>query len=177
MNFYDIFKDYINFIQNYYFETIFDLLKLIKNDNFSNLVKKAFLLERTTLMICFHFLINDNYENEIIFFKKLIKYIYSNISRVTEILFSHKLIIKIMKNKNKDNFKVFLNRKHNREIICNSETIEKNNSRIFKYIQFEVINFEPRISNSILKQCEFISDFYLEESSDILLKIFSELVN
>ena len=176
MNFYDIFKEYINFIQNYYYEPIFELLKLIKNIEFSVLTKTAFLLERTTLMICFYFLINDNYENEIIFFKKLINYIYSNISKLVEILVDNKFVKKTLEIKNKEKYSDFLKRKSNKEIICNSETIENNNKKIFKYIKFEVVNFEEKVSNSILKLNEFISDFFLEESSEILLKIFSELV-
>jgi len=50
--------------------------------------KKAFIFERTTLMLSFYMLLNDLYNKEVIFLQKLILIVYSNIYCYIELLVS-----------------------------------------------------------------------------------------
>lgn len=72
---YDLFKIYMDYIQDYDYDGYF---KLLSNKETALLYKNGFILERISLMICFYLLINDMYDSEIVFLQKLVFLIYSN---------------------------------------------------------------------------------------------------
>lgn len=167
---YDIFKNYIDFIQDNNIEPYLELI----DKNLRNNYKNSFILENVTLMICFYLLLNKNYQNEIIFLRKLIFSVYSNLySFIFLVLdsFSKEYIFK----KYVKNIEIITNRNIKGFNVKLSKKIENNNSKILKYIKLQIKLFEPTIFNSILKIIEFLDDFDLREGFTYLLNIFSKV--
>ena len=73
---YDLFKTYIEFVQENEFEVY---LTLVEPVDLVDTFKNAFILERMSLMICFYLLINGLFKKEIIFLRKIAFLAYSNI--------------------------------------------------------------------------------------------------
>jgi CTD small phosphatase-like protein 2 len=170
---YDIFKNYIDFIQDNSLEVY---IKLI-DKKLRNSYKNSFILENTTLMIIFYLLLNRNYENEIIFIRNLILSVYSNLYSFIFLIIdslsdNDEICAKYLKD---------IERITNREIkkynVKLSRNLKENNWKILKYIKLQIKLFEPKVFNSILKILEFLDDFDLREGFDYLLKTFSEIYN
>jgi hypothetical protein len=80
---YNVFKHYIEFVQDQNFEVFIEQLELpMLVDSFKN----AFILERMSLMISFYLSLNGFYKKEIVFLRKIAVLIYSNIFLFIKIL-------------------------------------------------------------------------------------------
>lgn len=167
---YDIFKDYIDFVQETKFS---DFLKLISNDKIKENFKIAFILERTIMMIIFYITINDKNNEDLIFLHKAMIRVYSNIyifiTFLIEKYFNDSLIEENQKFLDK-----ILNRKFSEKKIKIFKNVEKNNKKLLTYIDFLLQNFDAKFSNKILKLKKFIEDLTLEEGLSFLIKIFNK---
>lgn len=73
---YNIFKQYIEYVQEQDFEALINLIDLqVLGETFKN----AFILERMALMMSFYLSINGLYKKEIVFLKKIAVLVYSNL--------------------------------------------------------------------------------------------------
>ena len=73
---YNIFKNYIEYVQEKDFEIFINLIDLpMLIETFKN----SFILERMTLMISFYLSLNGLYKKEIVFLKKIAVLVYSNL--------------------------------------------------------------------------------------------------
>jgi len=85
MDMYNVFKHYIEFVQDQNFEVFLEQLELpMLFDSFKN----AFILERMSLMISFYLSLNGLYKKEIVFLRKVAVLIYSNVFLFIKILFN-----------------------------------------------------------------------------------------
>ena len=167
---YDLFKEYIDFIQDQNLEPFLEFFdsKIKKN------YKSAFILERTTLMLCFYLLITKKYKREIIFLKKLIFAVYSN---MYSFIF---LLINLMSEdqisfKNQNLISQMITRDFQKYDVKLSKNVCNNNQKCLKYIELQLKTLKPDILNSIMKIIEFVDDFGLSEGFNYLFNIFSEL--
>jgi len=81
---YNVFKHYIEFVQDQNFEVFLDQLEIpMLFDSFKN----ALILERMSLMISFYLSLNGFYKKEIVFLRKVAALIYSNLFLFVKILF------------------------------------------------------------------------------------------
>ena len=167
---YDIFKDYIDFVQENKFSFF---LKLIENDKMRENFKISFILERAIMMIIFYITINDKNNEDIIFLHKALVRVYSNIYIFITFLidkyFDDNLI-----DQNQKYLDIILHRKFKNYKITIFKNIEKNNKKLLSYIDFLLQSFNSNFSNKILKLKEFIEDLSLEEGLNFLIKIFNK---
>ncbi len=87
---YDLFKLYIDSIQDYNFE---QYMSIITDQTYRSLCQLSFLYERFSLLLCFYLLLTNNFEKESIFMQKVIQIVYSNCKLFLDIiiksLYSH----------------------------------------------------------------------------------------
>lgn len=72
---YDLFKVYMDYIQDYEYD---GFIEILTNEKLAEEVKKGLILERVSLMILFYFLINEQLEKNLASIQSLIYFVYSN---------------------------------------------------------------------------------------------------
>lgn len=173
---YNIFKLYIEFIQDYDFELF---LAHIESNELRSQINQALIIERICLMSFFYFCINNIFEKELLFIKKITELIYLNtciyISMYVDYLqqTNDPLLESLEFNEVLDNH---LQRRFEDLKIGNLTRIEENNKLLWKYITVEVKLLEPHILDSIVKLKLFIHSISLNEAMSYLIGLFSEVV-
>lgn len=82
---YDIFTKYIDLVQENDFEIY---ILMLPSPSLAEEFKNALIIERMTLMICFYFVINNLYQKEKFFLKKLTVLVFSNIQLLMQNILS-----------------------------------------------------------------------------------------
>jgi Dullard-like phosphatase family protein len=168
---YDIFKDYIEFVQDFDFSRFLKLFHdFEKNLNF----KVALIFERTVMMVIFYINIHEKNNEDRIFLHKILVRVYSNIyifiTSLINDFFDDSLIekykekIDLISSRNFKNLKITINKE-----------VNINNKKIANYLNFILANLNNEISSQILKLQEFIEDLSLEEGLSFLVKTFNKV--
>lgn len=69
-----------------------------------------------------------------------------------------------------------MNREFDYFLAKPSKDVKENNSKILKFLNFELRLFESKINESIMKIKEFLNDLSVKEATNYLIKTFSEFV-
>ena len=161
---YDQFRDYFAFIQDTSFDII---LSLFSSHRLSEQFKKALILERISIFICFYYDLNKSYNREIEFLKKFISVVYAN---------SYILIKIFVTNCETDVFEKQIERIRNRKLVLNEENVEKNNSKLHNMLETLIKDLDPIVGTCFTKIGRFQHEFSLDEAFKYLIDVFSELV-
>ena len=173
---YNTFKAYIDFVQDYDFELF---LNHLKSDSEKKYYTQALILERICLMSFFYFCINNIFEKELLFIKKIINIVYANtciyVTSFIEYLEKNQNAI-FHSNKFKEILCVYTKRKLSDYNINFRNSINENNKLLWKYITVEIKLLEPHILDSIVKLKLFIDTITLNEAMSYLITLFSDIV-
>ena len=161
---YDDFRAYFAFIQDTSFDII---LELFSSKKLAEQFKKALILERISIFICFYYDLNQSYKREIEFLKKFISIVYAN---------SYILIKIFVSNCETDLYEEQIVRIRNRKLILNEEDVDQNNAKLYNMLDTLIKDLDPIVGTCFTKIGRFQHEFSLDEAFKYLIDVFSELV-
>ena len=154
-DFYDLFKNYIEFIQ----ETDLEGLLIQLSTKQAELVKIAICFERLTFLSCFYLELSQMFKSEIFFIQKLSRHLYSNVCWIKEVYL--KIFPSLKGRFPPRDFDFVFDRNH----------VEEVTSKIWKILRIQLA-FDPLIEKSIDKILAIVEVSTLKEITDQMIQIF-----
>lgn len=161
---YDVFKNYLAFIQD---ENIKEVLKYFYSKKQQENFKKTFILEKISIFICFYMELKNIYKVEIEFLKKIFSIVYANCY-----MFIKSLIV----GSENDKYEAEIKELQSRKIILNEENLSENITKLIKMLTSILEVFDPQIKSCVSKIIDFIDDFSIKEAFKYLMDVFIPFV-